>query len=213
MNYIKSYFGGGTNDIKPSAIEVQQQTEDTAASLKHRRLIALQKVEELEDEAKGCAKKDPKRALGILKRRETYRTQVGQLEGQIANIEQLNMTVEQAAASKDVADSMRNVSKSMQVLLKELNIDDIQEIQDDLSDQTYELAEVTRALSEPIGGEQEDQNEALLKEIAGWSEHVEIEEAEKIENTMPTIPVKQQTNVNNDNNNGGGNSKPILATE
>lgn len=145
-------------------------------------------------------------ARAWLQKKRQHLARAHQLQGQIANLEQTEMTLDSTATAKEIAQVMDSSVNVMAQQMQGLNVEDLYEIHNDLSEITAEAQEFSDALAAPIampGYEDGEQDDAIAREMAQWEDEKKIQQAEEIGETLPSVP---QHNNNNNNNDDGSDS-------
>lgn len=212
MSWLTNWWYGGqqpsatTSPMAPSSAPLDPL--ETMEALHAKRLHLLKKSSDLLKEAKEHkAKGDSARALGCMKRKQQVDLMAKQMEGQLLNLEKTSMILDSAASSVDLAKAMRSGADQIKALVKEVDLDDLDQVVDDLDDGMRDVQELSNALSRPLGSsmaEEEERDESILAEMAGWDEEAQFLEAEKVAAKLPSVSTAGA--VDTRGNGGGGNN-------
>ncbi|KXJ14988.1 charged multivesicular body protein 5 [Exaiptasia diaphana] len=91
------------------------------------------------------------RALRVLKQKKQYESQLEGLRQQSFNMEQANFTTQTLKDTKITVDAMKVGLKDMKKEFKNINIDQIEDLQDDMSDMMEQASEIQDALGRTYG--------------------------------------------------------------
>ncbi|EDV20916.1 Charged multivesicular body protein 5 [Trichoplax sp. H2] len=91
------------------------------------------------------------KALRILKQKKMYEQQRDQLMQQSFNLEQANFATQTLKDTKTTVDAMKLGVKEMKKEYKKVNIDQIEDLQDDMSDMMEQANEIQESLSRTYG--------------------------------------------------------------
>ncbi|AET05142.2 charged multivesicular body protein [Medicago truncatula] len=108
-------------------------------------------------------------AIQCLKRKRLYDQQVEQLGNFQLRIHDQMIMLEGAQATTETVDALRTGAFAMKRMQTEFNLDDVDNIMDEITEQTEKMRQVQEALSAPIGPADydEDELEAELEELEG----------------------------------------------
>lgn len=161
----------GKRKKKGPAAPSPQQTADVITGLRKK----LQQIEKREEfvqkkidaqmaEARARSKrKDKKGALMCLKRKKLYEKEVQKYQGARLTLEQQIITLEGAAVNKEVFMAMRTGTGALQQIHGDLDAEKVEEVMDDVQDQMAVADEISEAISNPIGGAMEDDDDLLAE--------------------------------------------------
>lgn len=148
MNRI---FGSSNKSPAPSLADAISATDLRADAIQvkiHKLDIELQihqqKISRLRGAAQEAAKK---RAIGVLRQKKLYESQLDQLSQQSFNMEQANLTTENIRNTMTTVTAMTAANKAMKKEYGKINIAKIERLQDEMSD----LIESANDLSEVMG--------------------------------------------------------------
>ena len=99
------------------------------------------------------------KALRILKQKKMYENQAGNMRNQAFNMEQANYATQTLKDTHATVAAMKTGVKTMQKEFKKINIDQIEDIQDDLSDMLEQADEVQETLGRSYGVPDVDESE------------------------------------------------------
>ncbi|KAJ8609520.1 hypothetical protein MRB53_039078 [Persea americana] len=171
MNRI---FGSRNKAPTPSLSDAIAATDARADAIQvkiHKLDIELQthqqKISKLRGAAQEAAKK---RAIGVLRQKKLYESQLDQLTQQSFNMEQANLTTENMRNTMTTVTAMTSANKAMKKQYGKIDINKIEKLQDEMAD----LIESANELSEVMGrnvydvgdGIDEEELEAELEALA-----------------------------------------------
>lgn len=114
------------------------------------------------------------KALRVLKQRKMYESQVDNLRQQAFNMEQANYATQTLKDTHSTVAAMKDGVKQMQKEFKNINIDQIEDMQDDLSDMLEQADEVQEALGRSYGMPEIDDDE-LAAELDALGDDLDLE--------------------------------------
>lgn len=132
------------------------------------------------------------KALNILKQRKMYENQRGNLMQQSFNMEQTNFSTQMLKDTQTTVAAMKLGVKEMKKEYGKVNIDQIEDLQDDLSDMMEQANEVQEVLGRTYGVPDVDEEEleaeldALNDELALDTDTSYLEEV-----SAPKVPTKE----------------------
>lgn len=159
---------------------------DCIAGVDGRADTAEKKIQRLDAELKkykdqmgkmrdGPAKNSVKsKALRVLKQRKMYESQVDNLRQQAFNMEQANYATQTLKDTHSTVAAMKDGVKQMQKEFKNISIDQIEDMQDDLSDMLEQADEVQEALGRSYGMPEID-DEELAAELDALGDDLDLE--------------------------------------
>lgn len=161
MNRI---FGTRNKAPTPSLADAITATDARADAIQvkiHKLDIELQthqqKISRLRGAAQEAAKK---RAIGVLRQKKLYESQLDQLNQQSFNMEQANLTTENMRNTMTTVTAMQAANKTLKKEYGKINIDKIERLQDEMSD----LIESANELSEVMGRSMYDVGDGIDEE-------------------------------------------------
>jgi len=126
------------------------------------------------------------KALRVLKQKKMYEGQRDQLSNQAFNMEQTNFATQSLKDTVVTVAAMKDANTSLKKQLKSVNIDDIENLQDDLTDMMESNNEIQEALGRSYGIGDIDESE-LDDELASLGEELEMEStASYLSTSVPT---------------------------
>ncbi|KAG0620454.1 hypothetical protein M758_4G217000 [Ceratodon purpureus] len=135
--------------------------------------------------------KNKRAAIQCLKKKKLYEVQVEQLGNFQLRIHDQMIMLEGAKATTETVDALRSGAAAMKAIHKATNIDDVDKTMDEINEQTEVMKQIQDALSTPIGGAadiDEDELEAELEDLEG----AELEE-QLIKPSTQELPATAQT--------------------
>ncbi|KAF2357902.1 Snf7 family [Trinorchestia longiramus] len=123
------------------------------------------------------------KALRVLKQKKMYEQQADNLRQQSFNMEQTNYATQSLKDTKTTVAAMKLGVKDMKKEFKKINIDEIEDLQDDMSDMLEQADEVQEALGRSYGTPELDEDDlqaeldALGDEILMDNDNTFLDEA------------------------------------
>lgn len=189
MQWVSSFFTKKTSESEPEHV---MSTDEVIQSLKLKRIQLMSEAQELETDARQYNEQGNRpAAINALKRKNVLDKRLKQIEGQIQNQEQYNITLESAAEANDIANSMKHGMARAQASLSKLDVCDVDEMVDEMEDLSVQAFDVTEALARPtsIGTYTDiDLDDKIAAQLAEWSD-------KPLELPDPYNPVQQNTPI------------------
>ena len=104
-------------------------------------------------------------ALICLKRKKLYEGEIGKLEGARMNLEQQLFAIEGASMNKNIFDSLKTGNQVLKQVHGDMKIEDVDKLKDEMEEQQEMLNELNEAISQPIGGLSQLDDEDLMNEL------------------------------------------------
>ncbi|CAL9151884.1 unnamed protein product [Musa hybrid cultivar] len=175
---------------QPNTLSTIDKLNETLAMLEKKEQVLLKKAAAEVEKAKEFTRAKNKRAaIQCLKRKRLYEQQVEQLGNFQLRLHDQIIMLEGAKATTETVDALRTGAAAMKAVQKATNIDDVDKTMDEINEQTESMKQIQEALSAPIGGAadfDEDELEAELEELEG----VKLEE--QLLQTATTAPAQVQ---------------------
>ena len=108
---------------------------------------------------------DKSGALICLKRKKLYEGEIGKLEGARMNLEQQLFAIEGASMNKNIFDSLKTGNQVLKQVHGDMKIEDVDKLKDEMEEQQDMLNELNDAISAPIGGLANIDDEELMNEL------------------------------------------------
>jgi len=125
--------------------------------------------------AKSHGTKNKRLALQALKRKKAHETQLQHIDGVLNTIQHQKSSLENASMNSDVLQVISQSSKALKSAHNEMDVDQVHELMEDIAEQQDVASEIAAAISNPIGLQNEADDDELLKEL----EEMEEEELNK----------------------------------
>jgi charged multivesicular body protein 4 len=175
----------GKKEKPPTTNDSIQRMNDTLETVDKREAVLQRKIDqELAKAKEASAKKNKALAMQHLKRKKQFEEQLDRLVKQKENIEHMQMKLEEATINVETiqtqqagANAIRNVYAR-----NNLTIEKIDETVDKVRETIEQANEISAAISQPLGGDDIDEDE-LMNEL-------ELLEAEEMEIKMMDINVQ-----------------------
>jgi charged multivesicular body protein 4 len=104
-------------------------------------------------------------ALQALKRKKRYEAQLQQIDGTLTTLEYQREVLENASSNAEVLKVMSDSSKAFKAANQNMNIDNVHDLMDDISEQQQIASEIGTAISNPVGFDNDIDEDELLKEL------------------------------------------------
>lgn len=104
-------------------------------------------------------------ALICLKRKKLYEGEIGKLEGARMNLEQQLFAIEGASMNKNIFDSLKTGNQVLKQVHGDMKIEDVDKLKDEMEEQQDMLNELNDAISAPIGGLANIDDDELMNEL------------------------------------------------
>ncbi|KAN0035127.1 hypothetical protein ACTA71_004386 [Dictyostelium dimigraforme] len=179
----------------------KQDTQETIGKLKltldmleKRQTFLQDKVEKEQEKAKVFVSQKRKReALLCLKKRNSYQNEVTKLQGSFETLNSQITALENAKMNMEILSSMRDGARSLKELHGHLTIDKVDDVIEEIQEQMEIHEEISNAISQPLGGQVEDEEE-LLRELAEYEQ--EELDAQLLNIKAPSRELPQEIQLN-----------------
>ncbi|KRX56594.1 Charged multivesicular body protein 4b [Trichinella sp. T6] len=185
MAWFSRVFGGNSKkrDVAPTPQEAIQRLRETEEMLVKKQEYLEKKIESEVATAKRYGTKNKRLALHALKRKKQYEKQLQQIDGTLATIEFQREALENASTNTEVLNVMGHAAKALKAAHNNMDVDKVHDLMDDISEQQDVANEISEAISNPIGLNQDVDEDDLMAEL----EELEQEELDKqLLNVAPT---------------------------
>ncbi|XP_003371976.1 charged multivesicular body protein 4c [Trichinella spiralis] len=196
MAWFSRVFGGNSKkrDVAPTPQEAIQRLRETEEMLVKKQEYLEKKIESELATAKRYGTKNKRcdfkisdfvyyLALHALKRKKQYEKQLQQIDGTLATIEFQREALENASTNTEVLNVMGHAAKALKTAHNNMDVDKVHDLMDDISEQQDVANEISEAISNPIGLNQDVDEDDLMAEL----EELEQEELDKqLLNVAPT---------------------------
>jgi charged multivesicular body protein 4 len=161
----------GRPKAEPSALSSLDKLNETLEMLEKKEKVLQKKIAlEIEKARDYTRAKNKRAAIQCLKKKKLYEVQVEQLGNFQLRIHDQMIMLEGAKATTETVDALRSGATAMKAIQKATNIDDVDRTMDEINEQTENMKQIQEALSTPVGGAadiDEDDLEAELEELEG----------------------------------------------
>ncbi|KAG0580959.1 hypothetical protein M758_4G217000 [Ceratodon purpureus] len=175
-----------------STLSTLDKLNETLEMLEKKEKVLQKKIALETEKAREFTKlKNKRAAIQCLKKKKLYEVQVEQLGNFQLRIHDQMIMLEGAKATTETVDALRSGAAAMKAIHKATNIDDVDKTMDEINEQTEVMKQIQDALSTPIGGAadiDEDELEAELEDLEG----AELEE-QLIKPSTQELPATAQT--------------------
>ncbi|TDH73795.1 hypothetical protein CCR75_006843 [Bremia lactucae] len=133
--------------------------------------------------------KDKRGAIFALKRKKMYEAEIEKLQGARMTLETQVMTLESAHVNMETFTALRSGAEQMKAIHGQMNVDTVDNIMDDIQEETAMADEIGRAISQPFGSQLYDDDE--LEDELREMEELELEE--KVLQPLVATPAEAAT--------------------
>ncbi len=127
-------------------------------------------------------------ALQALKRKKRYEAQLQQIDGTLTTLEYQREVLENASSNAEVLKVMGDASKAFKHANQNMNIDNVHDLMDDISEQQQIASEIGTAISNPVGFDNDIDEDELLKELEDLQD-------KDVEDELLNIPATPATHL------------------
>lgn len=179
---------GSNPDRNEAMAKALQGIDDQVEMLSKKEKVLQRRIQECTKKAKAEKKKE--RKMPHLRHRKRIQKQVNLVTGQIDNLTSQRFALENATT---VAESVKQMKAGNEALKKQgLDVDKMQDEMDDIAEEMQKLDEVSDLMSQPLFGEQLDDDELLQEfEEEMLEEGEEEEEAAGEQVEFPEVPTEE----------------------
>jgi len=190
-------FGGKKKNAAPTAGEAIQKLRETEEMLQKKTDFLEGKITQELMTAKKAGTKNKRVALNALKRKKRYEEQLNKIDGTLCTIEFQREALENASTNTEILKTMGFAAKALEGAHKEIgDIDKVQDLMDDIQEQQELANEISEAISNPIGFNQDVDEDDLLAELEGMEQEDMDEQLLNIPSAalnLPSVPTAQPT--------------------
>lgn len=164
MSVFKSMFSKSSKEKAPTPQEAIQKIRDVEDLLSKKSQYLEKKIEDELNVARKNGTKNKRIALQALKRKKRYEEQLTKIDGTLTTLEYQREVLENASSNAQVLKVMSDASKAFKNV-NAFDIDKVHDIMDDIAEQQQMASEISDAISNPIGFDQNVDEDDLLKEL------------------------------------------------
>jgi charged multivesicular body protein 4 len=186
MSLLARMFGK-TGDKTPTPQEAIQRLTETEEMLQKKSDFLEKKIEQEIALARKHGTKNKRAALMALKRKKRYEKQLQQIDGTLSTIEFQREALQNATTNTEVLRVMGDAAKAMKSAHKNMNVDDVHNLMDDVAEQQEIANEISEAISNPVGFQQDVDEDDLLAELEEL-EQQDLEEKLLDVDHLPSVP-------------------------
>lgn len=174
---------------------LDKRSEDIDNRIKKLDAELLQYKQQMSKMRPGAAKNSvQQRAIRVLQQKKVYEKQKDQLLSQRFNIEQTKFAQESMKDTKTMVAAMKETKTHMQAAFKDMNIDEIEDLQDDMTDLLEMNDEINEAVSRSYMVP-EDIDEAALDEELSALESDLLQEDDELAISTPASSTTTTTST------------------
>eukprot|EP00243_Klebsormidium_subtile_P004528 TRINITY_DN18550_c0_g1_i1.p1 TRINITY_DN18550_c0_g1~~TRINITY_DN18550_c0_g1_i1.p1 ORF type:complete len:226 (+),score=77.61 TRINITY_DN18550_c0_g1_i1:371-1048(+) len=163
-NMFGRLFGKPKEEISP--LSTLEKLNETLEMLEKKENLMQKKIAQEMEKAKEFTRAKNKRAaIQCLKRKKLYEQQVEQLANNQLRIQDQMIMLESAKVTTETVDALRSGAQAMRAQLKTTKIDDVDKTMDEINESTEDMKAIQEALSTPVGGMAEFDDDDLLNEL------------------------------------------------
>lgn len=168
----------------PTPQEAIQKIRDVEDLLGKKQQYLEKKIEDELNAAKRHGVKNKKLALAALKRKKRFEQQLTQIDGTLTTLEYQREVLENAHSNAEVLKVMSDASKAFKNVNKNLDVDKVHDMMDDIAEQQQLAGEISTAISNPVGFDQNIDEDDLLREL----EELQDEDVNSDLLNIPSVP-------------------------
>ena len=185
---MKALFGGSKKkkDKAEAPKEPVPTLGETSSNLGSRAAVLEGKIKKCNEELKpvlnqlkSAGKHSKKaiqgRALNIIKRRKMYEKQLGVLQNQQFNVDQVAFNSESIQSNLNMFKAMQEATTAQQAEMAKINYNDVEDMYDNMADMMADQEEINDMLSRDFGVDEIDEDE-MLDELNELDEELAMEE-------------------------------------
>lgn len=163
MSAFKNLFA--KKEKPPTPQEAIQKIREVEDLLNKKSQYLEKKIEDELDVARKHGTKNKRLALQALKRKKRYENQLNQIDGTLTTLEYQREVLENASTNAEVLKAMGNASKAFKKANGDFDIDKVHDLMDDISEQQQIASEISTAISNPVGFDQDVDEDDLMREL------------------------------------------------
>eukprot|EP00344_Euplotes_crassus_P011964 CAMPEP_0196996296 /NCGR_PEP_ID=MMETSP1380-20130617/2222_1 /TAXON_ID=5936 /ORGANISM="Euplotes crassus, Strain CT5" /LENGTH=215 /DNA_ID=CAMNT_0042412217 /DNA_START=14 /DNA_END=661 /DNA_ORIENTATION=- len=134
-------------------------------------------LEQLKKASKSTKKGVQGRALNIIKRRKMYEKQLGVLQNQQFNVDQVAFTSESIQGNINMFAAMKEATEVQKVQMEKINYNDLEDMYDNMADMMADQEEINDMMARDFGVDELDEDE-MLEELNELDEELAMAEME-----------------------------------
>jgi len=165
MSLIAKLFGSSKDKKAPSPQEAIQRLREIEEMLNKKNEYLEKKIDEELHTAKKNAAKNKRVAIQALKRKKRYEKQQQQIDGTLTTIEFQREALENASTNVEVLNVMGQAAKALKSSHGQMNVDQVHDLMDDIHEQQEIASEISEAISNPVGFNNDVDEDDLMKEL------------------------------------------------
>lgn len=160
-----SFFSRSKKEKVPTPQEAIQKIRDVEDLLSKKQGFLEKKINDELDAARKYGMKNKRMALQALKRKKRYEAQLNQIDGTLTTLEYQREVLENASSNAEVLRVMGDASKAFKAVNANLDVDKVHDMMDDIAEQQQLAGEISTAISNPVGFDQDIDEDDLLREL------------------------------------------------
>ena len=131
-------------------------------------------LEQLKKASKASKKSVQNKALNIIKRRKMYEKQLGVLQNQQFNVDQVQFTSESIQSNISMFQAMSQATKAQQAEMAKIDYNDLEDMYDNMAEMMADQEEINDMMTRDFGGEIDE--DEMLDELNELDEELAMEE-------------------------------------
>lgn len=163
MSAFKNLFS--KKEKAPTPQEAIQKIREVEDLLNKKSGYLEKKMDDELENARKHGTKNKRLALQALKRKKRYENQLTQIDGTLTTLEYQREVLENASSNAEVLKAMGNASKAFKGANGNFDVDKVHDLMDDISEQQQLAGEISTAISNPVGFDQDVDEDDLLAEL------------------------------------------------
>ena len=186
---MKALFGGSKKSKKSKDTAPKEPVAtlgETSSNLGSRANVLEGKVkkcneelrpvlEQLKKASKNSKKAVQGRALNIIRRRKMYEKQLGVLQNQQFNVDQVAFTSDSIQSNISMFGAMKEATDVQKVQMEKINYNDLEDMMDNMADMMEDQDEINEMMARDFGVDELDEDE-MLDELNDLDEELAMDE-------------------------------------
>lgn len=169
MSLFGKIFGGKKQEAAPSTQEALQKLQEREDMFQKKQEFLEKKIETEVATARAHAA-NKRVALQALRRKKGYEKQLEHIAGVLNTIHHQKTALENASMNSDVLGVIGESAKALKKAHNEMDADKVHDLMEEIAEQQEVANEIATAISNPVGLQNEIDDEELLKELEEMEE-------------------------------------------
>uniref|UniRef100_A0A914I8F9 Charged multivesicular body protein 4b n=1 Tax=Globodera rostochiensis TaxID=31243 RepID=A0A914I8F9_GLORO len=165
MSLFGKIFGGKKQEVVPTTQEALQKLQEREDMFQKKQDFLEKKIETEVATARTHAAKNKRLALQALKRKKGYEKQLEHIAGVLNTIHHQKSALENASMNSDVLSVVADSTKALKKAHNEMDADKVHDLMEEIAEQQEVANEIATAISNPVGLQNDIDDEELMKEL------------------------------------------------